>query len=195
MTPITDISQLDLNKTYSYADYLTWQFGEMVELIKGKIFKMSPTPKVSHQKISANISNRFYNFLHKKPCSVYYAPFDVRLPIKNAKNDTYTVVQPDICIICDQGKIDENGCNGSPDLIVEILSQSTKRKDLKDKYEAYEESGVKEYWVVYPSEKVLEIFVLENEKYQPKGKYFEGDIVSPSFMPDFKLELTEVFED
>ena len=127
---ITSISQLDLNKKYTYADYLTWQFDEMVELIKGRIFRMSPAPKRLHQEFSGNVFSEFHNYLKIKPCKVYEAPFDVRL-IKNKNKDNKqieTVVQPDICIICDLDKLDDYGCIGSPDLIVEIVSKASKKR-------------------------------------------------------------------
>jgi len=92
-------------RKYSYADYLTWTMDEMVELIKGKVFKMNAAPKRVHQKVSGIVFNRIFNFIEGKTCEVYEAPFDVRLPVKSKKNeDIFTVVQPDICVICDKGK-------------------------------------------------------------------------------------------
>src|SRR5579875_1683684 len=113
---ITNISQLDPNKTYSYADYLTWRFDEMVELIKGKLFIQSPAPAERHQRIIGNLYGCIWNYFFKKDCSAYIAPFDVRL-IKNkaSDNEITTVVQPDICVICDKTKIDAKGCIGAPD--------------------------------------------------------------------------------
>ena len=130
------LSDLDFNKTYTYADYVEWTFDEMVELIKGRIFPMA-APLSNHQKTVGNFHRLFANYLHKKPCNVYPAPFDVRLPKpisqRKTDKDIKTVVQPDIAIICDLAKIDRRGCLGAPDLIVEILSKSTAGKDVKDK--------------------------------------------------------------
>ncbi|MBC7391423.1 MAG: Uma2 family endonuclease, partial [Opitutaceae bacterium] len=168
---ITDINQLDLSKTYTYADYLTWQFDGMVELIKGKIFNMSPAPGSYHQRVSGNIFKDFAVFLNKKPCKVFIAPFDVRLSMFRNDQEILTVVQPDICVICDLSKIDEKGCNGTPDLMIEILSPSTKKKDVQDKFQLYEESGVQEYWIVYPLEKLVDVFLLEDNKYRLVKKY------------------------
>ncbi|MGB1282992.1 MAG: Uma2 family endonuclease, partial [Polaribacter sp.] len=162
---ITDINQLDLNKTYTYADYLLWQFSERVELIKGKIFKMSPAPKRIHQDISRNIEFKLFAHLRKQPCKVYYAPFDVRLSKKKKDQLIETVVQPDICVICDEKKLDDRGCLGAPDLIVEILSPSTKKKDITDKFNLYEENGVREYWIVDPDNQTLLKYVLKDKKY------------------------------
>jgi len=112
------IEEPDLSGTYTYADYLTWQLGEMTELIRGKIFKMSPAPGSLHQKISGELFRQSANFLKGKKCQVFSAPFDVRLPLSNkSKSDReiITVVQPDLCVICDPAKIDERGCVGAPD--------------------------------------------------------------------------------
>ncbi len=138
---VTSLSQLDFNKVYSYADYLKWQFEERLELIKGKIFAMSPAPSTRHQKISGNCVHFISNYFHKHKCSYFHAPFDVRLIDKTksckADKDVYTVVQPDLCIICDNNKIDEKGCIGAPDLIIEIVSGKSKR-EVKEKFALYE---------------------------------------------------------
>ena len=119
---ILDINDLDMDKTYTYADYIMWKFQERVELFKGKIMRMSPAPNVAHQKISANIFNNFYTNFQNKNCDVFYAPFDVALTDKKkstSNNDISTIVQPDICIICDKQKIaDGKKCIGAPELIV-----------------------------------------------------------------------------
>jgi len=123
---------------YSYADYLSWTMDEMVEIIKGKVFKMSPAPKKNHQKISWNLSREIGVHLKNKKYQAFSAPFDVRLPVKSRKNeDIFTVVQPDICIICDLEKLDDAGCVGAPDIIIEILSKGNNKKELKNKYEVF----------------------------------------------------------
>lgn len=198
MTKITDIKQLDLNKTYSYADYLTWQFNEAVELIKGKIMLMSPAPNVEHQTISGNLHGLCYSFFRHKKCQLFTAPFDVRLYDRKKsilKNEeSHSVVQPDLCVICNPEFLDKQGCNGAPDWIIEILSKGNSRKEMKLKYELYEESGVTEYWLVYPEQEAIHQFVLENEHYQLKKMYTEGDIVSPHLFPELKIDVSEVFE-
>ncbi|MDV7396126.1 Uma2 family endonuclease, partial [Arthrospira platensis SPKY1] len=102
------------------------------------------------------------NFFHKKPCQVFHAPFDVRLP-KKGQPEVYTVVQPDLCVVCDQGKLDEKGCMGAPDLVVEILSPGNTHREMREKYEVYEEAGVKEYWLVSPWDKTVLVYVLNEE--------------------------------
>ncbi len=181
---------------YTYADYLKFEYDHMVELIRGKIFKMTPAPSSGHQLISSEINRIFGNYLKGKLCKLFPAPFDVVLPIHNQKKDTSTtVVQPDLCVICDLSKIDKAGCNGAPDLIVEILSPSTSKKDLNDKYSIYEEAGVKEYWIVMPQEKLVEVFYLENGKYQRIKAYTADEIISPILFPDLEIQLQEVFAD
>ena len=154
MSVVNNFSDLDLTKQYTYADYLLWQFSERVELIKGFIVKMSPAPNRFHQKVSANISGIFYQIFRNKSCNFYAAPFDVRLPIPSKKKDT-TVVQPDFCVICDASKLDDTGCNGAPDLIIEILSPNNSKHDLDTKFKLYEEAAVLEYWIVEPVEKMI----------------------------------------
>ncbi len=182
---------------YTYADYLTWQFDERVELIKGKIFRMGEeAPKRIHQRISVVVSYFFFSFLKGKSWEIYCAPFDVRLPVKSKRNeDIDTVVQPDICVICDPEKLDPAGCIGAPDLIVEILSPGNNRKELRNKYEVYEESGVREYWIIHPDEQTVLIYSLKEGKYQPSRLFTAGDIVESNCIQGFKLDLEEVFSD
>jgi Uma2 family endonuclease len=192
---ITDINQLNLNSIYSYADYLTWNLAERVELIKGKIFKMSPAPSVLHQQVSGAIFGEVRNYLKGKPCQVFHAPFDVRLPkISNIDEQADTVVQPDITVVCDESKLDAKGCNGAPDLVVEIISPSSANKDLHEKYDQYEDAGVKEYWVVYPAEGSISQFVLNaNGKYQAKRPYTFIDEIESIAIPGLIVTLDDIF--
>lgn len=199
MPKITQLSLLDTNQSYSYADYLTWQFDEAVELIKGKIMLMSPAPNVKHQSISMTLSRFLSNFLKLKSCQVFAAPFDVRLyDCKKsvlASQDIKNVVQPDLCVICDPDLLDKQGCNGAPDWIIEILSKGNSRREMKIKYDLYQESGVKEYWLVYPEEQAIYQFVLNNDKqYQLKQMYANDDIASPHLFPELLIDVNEVFE-
>ena len=188
-------ADLDLDKVYTYADYFKWQFEERVELIKGKIFKMSPAPNRRHQSISSFIHVKIYNFLSGKKCEVYSAPFDVRIPRKSKEDkDIVTVLQPDICVVCDRSKLDDRGCIGAPDIVVEILSPSNNKKDLKNKYEVYEESGVKEYWVVSPQDRTFLVYTLVADKYQPSRLMVEGDVFKSLVLESFSLDINELFE-
>jgi Uma2 family endonuclease len=192
------LSDLDLNKTYTYADYLQWTFEERLELIKGKVFKMTPAPNLYHQDMVMAISSAIYHYLKGKPCKVYIAPFDVRLP-KSAAKETdkvvYTVVQPDVCVICDVTKLDIKGCIGAPDIVVEILSPGNNKKELRNKYEVYEESGVKEYWIVSPQDKTfLQYTLTDAGRYQASRLMTVGDHVTTAVLPDFVLDLEVIFE-
>jgi len=192
---------LDLNKRYTYADYLTWADDKMRELLNGVIRLMSPAPKLKHATLSMRIGIPLYNYIekHKGNCQVFMAPFDVRLP-KNpqekADNQIYTVVQPDICVICDLSKLDERGCLGAPDMIVEILSPSSLKYDLRDKFNIYEAAGVKEYWVVAPEEKGINVFMLQEDGKYDKGTVYEGNVDVPvKTLTGLNLSMEVLFRD
>lgn len=191
---ITDINQLDSSKSYTYADYLTWSFPDRVELILGKIFKMSPAPTSRHQYVISVIQGNIFNFLKGKSCKVFPAPFDVILPVTpGIKN---TVVQPDVSVICDLSKITAKGCEGAPDLVVEVVSKSSIARDLHEKYGIYEQAGVKEYWIIYPNEKSLIIFQLNDHgKYEPSKPLTKGDVVRSRVLVGLSIDLNELFED
>jgi Uma2 family endonuclease len=196
MKNITDINQLDFSKSYTYADYLTWKIKERVELIMGKIRNMSPAPTSQHQQISIVLSASIFNFLKGKKCKIFTAPFDVRLPIQNDKGEPDTVVQPDISVICDTSKIDQDGCNGAPDLIVEIISKSSVTRDLREKFTLYEQCGVREYWIVHPNDKSLSIFILnEKEEYVTSRPLTYGDNVASTVLHGVEIDLHEAFQD
>ena len=182
------------NAEYTVKDYLSWQFDEMVELIRGKIFRMSPAPTSKHQLVSSAILTDILQHFKKKSCKVFHAPFDVYLPMTNLKSGKPdTVVQPDITVICDRSKISKKGCEGSPDWVVEIISDHTKKKDIQIKYKLYEECGVKKYWLIYPNEEIIEIFTLDNSGvYNRYGAYCNEDIISPVLFPDLKIVVEEV---
>ncbi|NOT83885.1 MAG: Uma2 family endonuclease [Methylococcaceae bacterium] len=198
MPKITQLSQLDLNKTYSYADYLTWHFNEAVELIKGKIMLMSPAPNVKHQAISGNLHGLCYPFFRHKQCRLFASPFDVRLYDRKksilANQDIYTVIQPDLCVICHPDILDKQGCNGAPDWVIEILSKGNSAREMNIKYDLYQESGVTEYWLVYPEQQAIHQFVLDEQgRYQLRKMAAEG-FITPTLFPELAIELAEVFE-
>jgi len=181
---------------YSYADYLTWEIDEMVELIKGKVFRSAAAaPRRKHQEVAGKLHSQFLTHLTGKQCKVFIAPFDVRLPIHSKKNeDIFTVIQPDVCVVCDRSKLDEAGCIGAPDLIVEVLSPGTNKKDLKNKYEVYEESGVWEYWIIHPVEETVLVYTLTEGKYVPSRLFTRGDFVKSNCIAGFEVDLEEFFE-
>lgn len=193
---VTDFDELDLNGTYTYADYLLWQFKERVELIKGRIFKMSPAPNTSHQLISSKLQGNLFVHLKDKSCYLFSAPFDVRLfdTKKSAfvNRDIYTVVQPDLCVVCDKNKLDEKGCLGAPDLVIEILSPGNSKKEVDNKFDLYQESGVREYWIVQPIDQNVFIFTLSDSGVFVGLKPATEQLRSVIF-PELSIDLKEIF--
>ncbi len=198
MSKIDDFSQLDLNGVYSYADYLTWQFEQAVELIKGKILPMA-APSRKHQDVSTEVIGLLYTHFRGQSCRIYAAPFDVRLLDKKksakANKDVFTVVQPDICIICDKEKLDDKGCLGAPDLIIEILSPGNSKKEMKTKRLLYEENAVREYWIIDPEHETTHQFCLnENGLYHPPMIYVNDDVLNSAIFTELNVDLAEVFK-
>ncbi|WP_231514912.1 Uma2 family endonuclease [Oceanobacillus salinisoli] len=159
-------------RKYSYGDYLTWNEGERIELIDGEIFNMTPAPSRRHQQILGELFTAFSVFLRGKEFKAFFAPFDVRLLTENKQDDDINnVVQPDLSVVCDQNKLDDQGCNGAPDMIIEILSPSSVKLDRWKKYQLYEKAGVKEYWLVDPVNESVEIHLLTDEHYKFQGVF------------------------
>jgi Uma2 family endonuclease len=195
MKDITEINQLDLTKTYTYSDYLTWKLHEKIELILGRIFRMSPAPSERHQNVSLRITKSLIPVIDKTSCRLYYAPFDVRFPDGRNSEDSeiITVVQPDIVIICDTSKIDEKGCLGAPDVIMEILSRGSKYTDLHEKYELYQKYGVKEYWIIDPMAETVQVNTIGNNGiYQPGRLITRGDRAESKII-GLSIDLNEIF--
>lgn len=189
------VEEPDPSIQYTYADYLQWKFEERLELFRGRIFKLA-APSTKHQLVAGNLTACVITALRSNPFLAFPAPFDVRLPVKNKRKDSEvtTVVQPDLCVICDSGKIDERGCCGAPDLVVEILSSGNSRKEIKLKHELYEEAGVKEYWIINPAEENLVVFLLtEKGKLEGLKMYAGGDTLHSTAVPGLAVHLTEIF--
>jgi Uma2 family endonuclease len=189
--------QIAPNQVYTYADYLTWQDNTRYELYNGVVHEMMPAPSRKHQEISANLVFEFKRFTQKKPCKVYHAPFDVRLPNTEtalADEEVYTVVQPDIVVVCDPKKLDKKGCIGAPDLIVEILSPSNSRNDIEDKFALYEHAGVPEYWIIHPEEETLIVYRLNNDgNYAFQHLYSNMARVSVGIFKHVIVDLSHIF--
>ncbi|GAB3418578.1 Uma2 family endonuclease [Niabella aquatica] len=194
---ITCLDQLNLAERYTYADYFRWKLQERVELLRGWIHKMSPAPSSKHQLVSLKLTLKFGNYFERKPCKVFTAPFDVRLPgPKKQKGDEliFTVMQPDICVIRDAAKIDDRGCIGAPDLVIEILSPGNTQKEMGIKFDLYEESGVKEYWLAEPQDRAILVYILKNGKYTGLKPFTEEDEINSTLFPALKFKVREVFE-
>ena len=181
---------LNEKQLYTYEDYCTWGDSERWELIEGRPYAMAPAPSYPHQSISGKIFYQLAKFLHGKTCEVISAPFDVRLKTKGKKD---TVVQPDLLVICDKLLIDEKGCNGAPDMIVEILSPSSVTHDMLIKYGLYLKAGVREYWIVDPGAKTIITHVLKDGAYERKI-YDYPDTAQTTILEGCNVELSEVFE-
>ena len=191
--------QFNPSQRYTFADYLTWVGDKRYELLNGLVIELLPSPTSKHQSVSGNLYGFYWNFLKdKKPCKVLYAPIDVRLPVKpDAITDDliFTVVQPDIIVVCDPEKLDEKGCIGAPDLVVEVLSPSTAKNDLKDKYLLYEQAGVREYWVVHPLDELLTVFKNNGDGKLTFDKiYTYDDHVKVGIFDGFTIDLKEIFD-
>ena len=192
---------IDYNRHYTYADYMSWLDDKMRELIGG-IARLMSAPNTKHATVSGEMFYSMSSYIKKRKgnCKVFHAPFDVRLPkrpedIRDDKIDT--VVQPDICVICDLSKIDERGCIGAPDMVVEVLSPSSRQYDYVHKREKYESSGVKEYWVVAPLSKTVDVFILQSDGKYGKATTYEKErteFISVQTLPGLKLYLKEIFE-
>lgn len=190
--PITRFEDLDLTRQYTYADYLTWRFTERVELLRGWVAKMSPAPNRYHQEISLELTIQLKSALRDNPCKLYVAPFDVRLPRTNGGE---TVVQPDLCIVCDEAKLTEQGCTGAPDWVAEIISPGNSKKELDQKFALYEEVGVKEYWIVHPLDRSILRYVL-NDKGAFEGlapRTEDSNAVEFSIFPGLALVGADIF--
>jgi Uma2 family endonuclease len=191
---------------YTYADVLAWDEDFRAEIVKGEVYAMSP-PLTIHQVILRNLMVRIGSYLEGKPCEVFPAPFGVRLFPKADRSDD-TVLEPDLVVVCDPSKIDERGCNGAPDLVIEILSPSTSSRDRVLKFNLYLEAGVREYWVVDPEAKAVQVHVLENGRYltaaygvyDPNdadkgidaGRYV-SDLAPLTVLPGLSIDLKTIF--
>ena len=183
------LPELKKDQRYTYSDYCTWDDNKRWELIDGVPYAMSPAPSPVHQRILMELAGQLFIFLKDKPCEVFTAPFDVRL---NALDDDDDVVQPDIFVVCDHEKIDDKGLNGAPDMVIEILSPSTSRRDKVLKLNAYQRAGVREYWIVDPADKTVQVFILDNGRYLA-ASHAETDIVTVHVLEGCEISLPNVF--
>lgn len=188
---------LSQEKLYTYADALTWDESERVELIYGVPRMMSPGPGKDHQMIAGELFGELRDYLKGKTCKAFFAPFDVRLFERDGDHPEYvdTVVQPDIMVVCDPNKLDHRGCRGAPDLIIEILSPSTQGHDRVTKFNLYRKAGVQEYWIVDPTGKNVQTYVLENGNYSAKAWATAKDKLKVEVLEDCWIDLSQVFSE
>ena len=182
---------------YTFADVLSWAEDERIEIINGEAFMMA-TPSRIHQKISFELGRQLGNFLEGKPCEIYPAPFSVRLfeQAKDSPENVSTVVEPDISVICNREKLDKYGCRGAPDLIIEILSPSTRRHDRLVKLNLYQKAGVREYWIVDPENKSVLVFLSDaNGFFHIYEDYGQKDVAKVNILDGCYIELGKVFSE
>lgn len=183
--------------SYTFADVLAWPDDERVELINGEVFMMAPAPSRGHQGISVELTRQFANYLEGKKCKAYHAPFAVRLFEKDGDTpeDVDTVVEPDLVVICDPSKLDDRGCKGAPDMVVEILSPSTQRHDRLVKLGLYQRAGVREYWIVSPEEQTVQVFLYKDGSLLPHEVYSREDVAKVNVLDGCFIELSKVFSE
>lgn len=180
-------------KKVSYADYQQWPDDERFEIIDGQVYPMNAPLRI-HQEILLEMARQFANFLRGKPCKIYVAPFDVRFTDRPGNEDEiFDVVQPDLSVVCDHKKLDDKGCLGAPDLIVEIISPSSASYDNIKKRALYEKFGVKEFWLVHPTDRLVTAYRLIDGAYGRPEIFDIFNSASPSLFPDLKIDLCEVF--
>ena len=185
----------DLNGFYTYADYLRMKLKGRWELIRGVLIKMS-APRDPHQAAVQALAGDLRTLLKREKCTARVAPYDVRLFADVEGRDT-TVVQPDVCVICDRAKITSRGCYGAPDLVIEVLSPSTAKKDRVVKTPLYDQAGVREYWIVDLELKRIEQRVLPDggRIYPLPTLYHRGDEVVSAVVPSFRVSVSELMDE
>jgi Uma2 family endonuclease len=161
---------------------------ERYEVIDGVVYDMTPPPSTAHQRASNRLYALFANYLRGKGCEAFHAPFGVWF---NERDDEH--VEPDVTIVCDPSKLREKGCVGTPDLIVEVLSPATAAKDRKVKLRRYQRAGVREYWIVDPVHKTVEVYRLEENVFGKAEVYSEEDIVQVGIFDDCQINLKDVY--
>ena len=196
------LEKIEEKEYYTYADYLEWDEEVRAEIINGVVYMMS-TPLTIHQRIVGRLSVKIATFLEGKPCEVFTAPFRVRLFPKEDKSDDIVVV-PDVVVICDPSKIDERGCNGAPDLVIEVLSPPDREKDRLLKFNLYMEARVREHWVVFPESKEIEVNIYDRGHFihnifgvhapDAKKDKFIQEIIPVTVLPGLEIDAKDIFK-
>jgi len=174
------------NQKFGYKDYATWPDDERWEIIDGVAYDMTPAPNVKHQRIVSKLDRVLGDHAEKKGCMLFVAPTDVVF-------DEYNVVQPDVFVVCDRTKITAANIQGAPDLIIEILSPSTRLKDMREKRRLYESFAVMEYILIDPVDELAQRFMLKDGVYGAPDVFNWDETVLISAL-EFELGLWVVFE-
>lgn len=181
-------------RRYTYGDLMEWDDGKRYELYDGVPVALA-SPSDIHQAVAAALTAQLFDFLKGKPCRVYPSPFDVRLfdTADDRPEDSNYVLQPDLMVVCDKSKVDRHGVHGAPDLVIEILSPSTKGNDRLRKYHLYERAGVREYWLVDPEMRMVQIYTLTDGRYSAADVYVSGSAVPVNVLEGCYIDLNSVF--
>ncbi len=184
---------IEKNYIYGYNDYINHPEGEKIEIMDGQIYDMCLSPATQHQEISGYLFHKIYNYLQDKAGSVFSAPFDVYLVEENEDiNACNNIVQPDISVIFDKNKLITEGCKGSPDFIIEIVDDSSKKHDYITKHYLYSEFLVKEYWIVDPLKKIITVYLAEEDILQNVSRYTFHDTIKVSLLEDLEIDFSQI---
>jgi len=178
------------SRRYTYADYALLSDDKRYEVIDGVLYLMAPAPSVAHQDVGGELFVQLKGFLRGNPCKVFHAPFDVCL--NAAGDDDVTVVQPDILVVCDRSKLDGKRCNGAPDFVIEILSPSSAARDTMLKFHKYMYAGVREYWIVDPIEKIVQVCILKGGRYETEA-LVDPDAIPVRVLQGCRIDMKQVF--
>jgi len=182
-------------KRISYEELLKFDDDKRYELIDGVPYLMA-SPRVAHQKILLEIATQIGNYLKGKTCEVFISPLDVKLSGEPDDSKEFNVVQPDIMVVCDKNKITEKNIQGAPNLAIEILSPSNPSHDRLLKLNLYQKFGVKEYWIVSLEEKIISVFILNDEGiYTIPKAYYLDEKVKVNISEDCYIDLKEFCEE
>jgi Uma2 family endonuclease len=181
---------------HTYREYCTWPEDVRYELIDGQAYAMSPGPSRRHQEIGFEVARQVADALEGTGCRVYVAPFDVRLPRSNEVDDDIdTVVQPDLMVVCDRAKLDDRGCRGAPDWVIEVLSPSSAGHDQILKRAVYERHGVKEYWLIHPVDQVVTVYRFVDGAYGKPDIYELKDTLACGILPEVVIDWARVLRE
>lgn len=188
------MTSFEKNFRYTFADYLEWENAAHTELIDGAPVMIAPPLRI-HQEISGELFRQLANYLDGKKCKVYHPPFGVRLFAQKGDKpkDIYDMVEPDITIVCDPDKLDKYGCRGAPDMVIEVLSPSTRRHDRLVKLNMYQRAGVREYWIVNPEECTVQVLLLKGEYLVHHEEYGQSDLAKVNILDNCQIDLNKVF--
>lgn len=192
---MSDDKIFEQEKVYTYADVMKLPEQMRCERIDGVLYNMTPAPSPRHQEIVTQLSYEFVTYFRKtKKCKVFVSPIDVCLSANCSDPAKITEwVQPDLVVVCDKQKLDEQKITGTPDLIAEVLSPSTAKKDRKIKFCRYEKALIPQYWIIDPVHESVEVYVLKENEYRLKQVYFKDDVIKVDFFDGLEIDLGNIF--